>query len=71
MVGKGKAFDTNKYYVVCINSLGSCFGSTGPASINEITGEPYRLTFPELTIDDMARASKLLFDKLEMNFHLL
>ena len=50
MVGKGKAFDTNKYYVVCINSLGSCFGSTGPASINEITGEPYRLTFPELTI---------------------
>ena len=66
MVGKGKAFDTNKYYVVCINSLGSCFGSTGPASINEITGEPYRLTFPELTIDDMAMASKLLFDKLEI-----
>ena len=66
MVGKDKAFDTNKYYVVCINSLGSCFGSTGPASINEITGEPYRLTFPELTIDDMATASKLLFDKLEI-----
>ena len=61
MVGKGKAFDTSKYYVICINSLGSCFGSTGPASVNEITGEPYRLTFPELTIDDMAVATKLLF----------
>ena len=57
MVGKGKAFDTSKYYVICINSLGSCFGSTGPASVNEITGEPYRLTFPELTIDDMAAVS--------------
>lgn len=66
MVGKDKTFDTNKYFVICINSLGSCFGSTGPASINEITGEPYRLTFPELTIDDMARASKLLFNKLEI-----
>ena len=66
MVGKGKAIDTDKYYVICINSLGSCFGSTGPASINEITGEPYRLTFPELTIDDMAKASKLLLDKLNI-----
>ena len=66
MVGKGKAFDTSKYYVICINSLGSCFGSTGPASVNEITGEPYRLTFPELTIDDMAMATKLLFDKLKI-----
>ena len=46
MVGHNKAIDTTKYYVICINSLGSCFGSTGPASINEITGEPFRLTFP-------------------------
>ncbi len=64
MVGSGKAIDTDKYHVICINSLGSCFGSTGPASINEITEEPYRLTFPELTIDDMANATKLLLDKL-------
>ena len=68
MVGKNKAFDTDKYYIICINSLGSCFGSTGPASINEITGEPYRLTFPELTIDDMAKATKLLLDKLEIDY---
>ena len=64
MVGNGKAIDTNKYYVICINSLGSCFGSTGPASINDITKEPYRLTFPELSIDDMASATKLLLDRL-------
>ncbi len=64
MVGPDKAIDTNTFYVICINSLGSCFGSTGPASINQITGEPFRLTFPELTIDDMASATKLLLDKL-------
>jgi len=66
IVGPDKAIDTNKFYVVCINSLGSCFGSTGPASLNEITGEPFRLTFPELTIDDMATATKLLLDKLKI-----
>ena len=64
IVGPNKAIDTNKFYVICINSLGSCFGSTGPASINQITGEPFRLTFPELTIDDMATATKFLLDKL-------
>ncbi len=67
MVGKGKAIDTDKYYVICINSLGSCFGSTGPASINPATNEPYRLTFPELSIDDMAKATKLLLDNLNIN----
>ena len=64
IVGPGKAIDTNKFYIICVNSLGSCFGSTGPASINQITGEPFRLTFPELTIDDMATATKFLLDKL-------
>ncbi len=64
IVGPNKAIDTNKFYVICVNSLGSCFGSTGPASINQITGEPFRLTFPELTIDDMATATKFLLDKL-------
>ena len=66
IVGPDKAIDTNKFYVICVNSLGSCFGSTGPASINQITGEPFRLTFPELTIDDMATATKLLLDKLDI-----
>ena len=64
IVGPDKAIDSNKFYIICINSLGSCFGSTGPASINQITGEPFRLTFPELTIDDMATATKFLLDKL-------
>ncbi len=56
MVGEGKPIDTTKYFVICINSLGSCFGSTGPSSINPATGEPYRLTFPVLTIEDIAHA---------------
>ena len=64
IVGPDKAIDTNKFYIICVNSLGSCFGSTGPASINQITDEPFRLTFPELTIDDMATATKFLLDKL-------
>ena len=56
MVGEGKPIDTTKYLVICVNSLGSCFGSTGPSSINPSTGEAYRLTFPVLTIEDIAHA---------------
>ncbi|MDE0988842.1 MAG: alpha/beta fold hydrolase, partial [Pseudomonadales bacterium] len=56
MVGESKPIDTTKYFVICINSLGSCFGSTGPTSINPETGEPYRLDFPVLTIEDIARS---------------
>ena len=56
MVGESKPIDTTKYFVICINSLGSCFGSTGPTSINPETGERYRLDFPVLTIEDIARS---------------
>ena len=56
MIGPGRAIDTNRYFVVCVNSLGSCFGSTGPASIDPETGAPYRLSFPDLSIEDIARA---------------
>ncbi len=56
MVGPNKPIDTNRYFVICVNSLGSCFGSTGPATINPETGRPYRLTFPVLCIEDIARA---------------
>jgi homoserine O-acetyltransferase/O-succinyltransferase len=56
MIGPGRPIDTRKYFVVCVNSLGSPFGSTSPASINPATGKPYRLTFPVLTVEDMARA---------------
>ncbi|HUI61072.1 MAG TPA: homoserine O-acetyltransferase [Steroidobacteraceae bacterium] len=56
MIGPGLAIDTRKFLVVCVNSLGSCFGSTGPASINPATGTPYRLAFPDLSVEDIARA---------------
>jgi homoserine O-acetyltransferase len=55
MVGPGLAIDTNRFFVICVNSLGSPFGSTGPASIDPATSSPYRLTFPYLTVEDIAR----------------
>ncbi len=54
MIGSGLPLDTDRFFVICINSLGSCFGSTGPASINPATGERYRLDFPVLTLEDVA-----------------
>src|SRR3954462_9239545 len=56
MIGPGRPIDTSKFFVICVNSLGSPFGSTSPASINPATGQPYRLTFPVLTVEDIARA---------------
>ena len=56
MIGPGRPIDTRRFFVICVNSLGSPFGSTSPASINPATGKPYRLTFPVLTVEDMARA---------------
>jgi homoserine O-acetyltransferase len=56
MVGPGLAIDSNRFFVLCVNSLGSCFGSTGPASPNPATQAPYRLDFPDLAIEDIARA---------------
>jgi homoserine O-acetyltransferase len=56
MVGPGLAIDTDRFFVICINSLGSCFGSTGPASNDPATGKPYRLTFPDLSVEDIARS---------------
>jgi len=56
MIGPGRALDTNRHFVVCVNSLGSCFGSTGPASIDPATGERYRTSFPELAVEDIAHA---------------
>ncbi len=56
MVGPDCAIDTGRYHVVCVNSLGSCFGSTGPASTDPATGAPYRVSFPDLSVEDIARA---------------
>ena len=62
MVGPGLPFDTDRFFVICANVLGGCMGTTGPASINPETGEPYGLDFPVVTIADMVRAQAMLID---------
>ena len=57
MLGPAKPIDTDRWFVVCVNSLGSCKGSTGPASIDPITGQTYRLSFPDLSVEDGADAA--------------
>jgi homoserine O-acetyltransferase len=64
MIGPGRAFDTDKYYVVCSNIIGGCKGSSGPNSINPKTGRPYGLSFPIVSITDMVNAQKKLVDHL-------
>ena len=64
MVGPGKPVDTNRFYVIGVNNLGSCFGSTGPASINPATGKPYGGSFPVVTVEDWVNAQALLADRL-------
>ena len=66
MIGPGKGFDTNRYWVICSNILGGCKGSTGPGSINPATCEPYGLNFPVVTIGDMVVAQKQLIDHLQI-----
>ena len=64
MVGPGRPIDTDRYFVICANVLGGCMGTTGPASINPETGDPFGLDFPVVTIGDMVRAQKRLIDHL-------
>ncbi|MBI4977719.1 MAG: homoserine O-acetyltransferase [Spirochaetes bacterium] len=64
MIGPGKPFDTEKYFIICSNVIGGCKGSTGPSSVNPETGRPYGPSFPFITIGDMVRAQAHLIDHL-------
>jgi homoserine O-acetyltransferase len=64
LIGPGRALDTEKYFVVSSNVIGSCYGSTGPSSVDPVSGRPYGLSFPVLTIGDMVRAQRHLIDHL-------
>jgi homoserine O-acetyltransferase len=64
MVGPGKSLDTNKFFVIGINNLGSCFGSTGPMHTNPATGKPYGASFPVVTVEDWVSAQARLADAL-------
>jgi homoserine O-acetyltransferase len=67
MIGPGLIFDTDKYFVVCANMLGSCYGTTGPSSINKETDNPYYYQFPAITVRDMVNAHRLLRKNLGIN----
>ena len=64
IVGKDKPIDTSQYFVICVNSLGSCFGSSGPSSEDPKSGKKYRLSFPEISIEDIASSIKPVIDGL-------
>jgi homoserine O-acetyltransferase len=64
MVGPGKPIDTERYFVICPNVVGACMGTTGPASTDPQTGQPWGLEFPVVTIRDMVRAQAMLLDHL-------
>ena len=67
LIGSGRAIDTDKYFVICSNVIGSCFGSTGPMSAMHPHHEPYRYKFPVVSIKDMIKAQRILFDRLDIH----
>jgi len=64
LIGPGRSFDTSRYFVICSNILGSCYGSTGPSSLDPRTGQPYGMRFPVITIRDMVHAQRHLLEHL-------
>lgn len=67
MIGPDKPLDTRRFHVICVNSLGSCYGSTGPASINPETGRPYGPQFPHLSVEDIASSGQALISALGLS----
>lgn len=63
-IGPGKALDTNRYFILCANYLGGCYGSTGPATVNPATGKPYGASFPHVTVADIVRSQAMLLERL-------
>ena len=66
MVGAGKGIDTNHYHVICTNVLGGCKGTTGPSTVNPVTGVPYGSSFPHITVQDIVNVNILLLKQLEI-----
>ena len=66
MVGPGKPVDTNRFFVIGVNNLGSCFGSTGPMSVNPSTGKPYGAAFPVVTVEDWVNAQARVADHFQI-----
>ena len=64
MVGPGRPIDTNRFFVICANVIGGCMGTTGPASTDPVTGKPFGLDFPLVTVHDMVRSQAMLLDAL-------
>ncbi len=64
LIGPGRPFDTSRYFVICSNILGGCYGSSGPSSVDPQTGKPYGIRFPVITIRDMVRAQRMLIEHL-------
>ncbi len=67
MIGPGKPIDTDRFFVICVNVVGGCMGTSGPGETNPETGQPFGLGFPLVTIDDMVRAQAMLIDDLKID----
>ena len=66
-IGPGRALDTDNFFVICSNVVGGCYGSSGPSSLNPLTGEEYAMTFPIVSVEDMLKAQFNLLDHLEVS----
>ena len=64
MIGPGKAFDTDRYFIICTNILGGCYGTTGPSTVNPATEQPWAMHFPVITMADMTRVQAAALDAL-------